>query len=175
MQPQALQFLQAKQNPPKLISRSDDILRAVVGQPGDPEEGRRIFFHHRGPGCYRCHRVDGRGGDAAPELTRIMRQLDGERMLESIITPSKEIAPEFAAWVLTTNDGRTLTGLFTGARDPKEGKFIFVDQQGEVHLFLSGEIKEVSVSKKSLMPDKLLDSLTDQQIRDLFAFLRSLK
>lgn len=175
VQSQAQQLLQAKQNPPKPISRPDDVLRAIVGQPGNPEEGRRVFFNHRGPGCYRCHRVEGRGGTAAPDLTRIMRQLDGERLLESLVAPSKEIAPEFAAWHLTPNDGRTLTGLFTGARDPKTGKFIFVDQQGATHLFASGEIEEVSVSKKSLMPEKLLDPLTDQQIRDLIAFLRSLE
>jgi len=172
MQSHALRILRSGH---KVTARSPGALRAIVSQSGDQENGRRIFFQPKGPGCYRCHRVHGRGGDAAPDLTRIMRQLNEERLLESIVTPSKEISPEFSAWFLTKSDGRILTGLFTGAREPAEGKFIFVDQQGKVHLIGSDEIEEVSVSKKSLMPDKLLDTLTDQDVRDLFSFLRSLK
>ncbi|MBY0396128.1 MAG: hypothetical protein K2X91_06605, partial [Thermoleophilia bacterium] len=43
---------------------------AALKAPGDPEAGARIFFHPKGPGCYRCHQVGGRGGRSGPELTR---------------------------------------------------------------------------------------------------------
>ncbi len=33
-------------------------------RPADPLAGERIFFHPKGPGCYRCHQIDGRGGRA---------------------------------------------------------------------------------------------------------------
>ncbi len=100
-----------------------------------------------------------------------MRQLDEGRLLESILTPSKEVAPEFSASFLTATDGRMLAGRFTGSRDPAKGKFIFVDQQGVVHLIAPDEIEDVTVTTKSLMPDNLLDALTDLEVRDLFSFL----
>jgi putative heme-binding domain-containing protein len=35
------------------------------------------------------------------------------------------------------------------------------------------QIEEMTTAPASLMPEKLLDTLTDQQIRDLFAYLQS--
>ena len=171
----ALRVLDPGRDLTKVTPRSPGAWRSIVSQSGDPENGRRVFFQHNGPGCHRCHRIHGRGGDAAPDLTEMMRQLDEERLLESILTPSKEVAPEFSAWFLATADGRMLAGRFPGSREPAQGKFIFVDQQGVVHLIAPDEIEEVSVSKKSLMPDNLLDALTDLEIRDLFSFLCTLK
>lgn len=42
----------------------------VSGKP-DANAGRRLFFHPQGPGCYKCHVVQGRGGNIGPNLTNI--------------------------------------------------------------------------------------------------------
>src|SRR5262249_55731330 len=40
---------------------------------GDAEAGRRIFFHSRSAGCYKCHTVQGRGGRIGPDLSLVAR------------------------------------------------------------------------------------------------------
>src|SRR5262249_42881547 len=78
---------------------------------GDPVAGERVFFHPRGPRCYACHRIDGRGTAIGPDLSTIGTSLGRERLIESILLPSKEIAPQFTSWQIATRDGRLRTGM----------------------------------------------------------------
>ncbi len=70
-----------------------DTLLAQLNGPADPAAGERVFFHTKGPGCYRCHQVQGRGSRAGPDLTTLPAGIDRRRLIESIVAPSKEIAP----------------------------------------------------------------------------------
>src|SRR5262249_53703819 len=63
--------------------------RKLLAAPGDPVAGERVFFHTSGSRCASCHRVDGRGGAIGPDLSTIGRALSRERLIESILTPSK--------------------------------------------------------------------------------------
>src|SRR5439155_26203952 len=62
---------------------------------GDPAAGRRLFFHSNGAGCFKCHIVDGRGGRVGPDLSRTAGTMTRERLIQSILEPSREIAPQF--------------------------------------------------------------------------------
>ena len=75
-----------------------DAWLARLEGPADPAAGERVFFHSKGPGCFRCHQVDGRGGRAGPDLSTLAGGIDRRRLVESILAPSKEIAPQFVAW-----------------------------------------------------------------------------
>ncbi|MHB1559287.1 MAG: PVC-type heme-binding CxxCH protein, partial [Isosphaeraceae bacterium] len=70
-----------------------DRWQKLLDGPADPAVGERVFFHATGPGCYRCHQVDGRGGRVGPDLSTIASAGDRRRLLESILAPSREIAP----------------------------------------------------------------------------------
>lgn len=65
------------------------------GRDADPAAGRRIFFHPNGAGCFKCHIVDGRGGRVGPDLSRAVGTMNRERLIQSILEPSREIAPQF--------------------------------------------------------------------------------
>ncbi len=81
---------------------------------GDAQAGERVFFHPNGPGCFKCHRADNRGGNVGPDLSFIARSSNRDKLIESILEPSKEIAPMFTAYKVLTRDGKERVGLLLG-------------------------------------------------------------
>ncbi|HEV2972442.1 MAG TPA: PVC-type heme-binding CxxCH protein [Pirellulales bacterium] len=146
----------------------DAWLKALDG-PGDPAAGERIFFHPRAAGCYRCHEMNGRGGQIGPDLTTAARLLGRRKLVESIVDPSKEIAPRFVPWTLVMKDGRTLTGLLVteGPGDLET----YSDNAGKLFTLKPDDIAERNPLHISIMPEGLADALTTQEFRDLLAFL----
>jgi putative heme-binding domain-containing protein len=131
--------------------------------------GERIFFSSRGVACARCHEFQGRGATIGPDLSTIGRSLNRERVIQSIVTPSKEIAPQFTPWVLLLNDGRSVTGTYTGEED--DGTLRIADNQGQIHRIHPRDIEARKPSEESIMPAGLAQQLTAQEWRDLLAFL----
>jgi putative membrane-bound dehydrogenase-like protein len=142
-----------------------------LGGPADPAEGERIFYHPNGPGCFRCHAVDGRGGTAGPDLTTTGQVLDRWRLVESILEPSKEIAPQFVPWSLAKTDGTVSTGLLVD--EAPTGDQVYVDAQGLRFALKPSEIADRRPQNTSIMPADLHRSMTTGEFRDLIAFLQS--
>ena len=140
-----------------------------IDRAGDPAAGERLFFHPRVASCYRCHEYEGRGASVGPALTTFGRGASRERILQSILEPSKEIAPHYVPWILTTVDGRTLTGLYVG--EEVDGTQRFVDAQGKLFKLHPREIEAREAAKQSIMPADFGRTLTDAELRDLAAFL----
>lgn len=136
---------------------------------GDAEAGRKLFFDTKGKAaCAKCHTLGGEGGRIGPPLDRIASRRNAEYIMESIVQPSKDIAPEFEAVIVATNDGRVITGLRVN-----ETNFSIQlrEENGRFHSFLKRDLEEVKVSPKSLMPENLPEVLTVKDLHDLFAFL----
>ncbi len=149
---------------------------ALIGSPesdtqGNAEAGERIFFHARSAGCSRCHQIAGRGARVGPELTATAGTLSRERLIESIVRPSKEIAPQFSAWTIHTTAGKTLVGMLV--KEEATGEQTYSDQKGDLFRFKPGEIESRQAQAVSIMPDGLPQLLTVQEFRDLLAFLQS--
>ena len=137
--------------------------------PADPAAGERVFFHPKGPGCFRCHQVNGRGGRAGPDLSTLAAGMDRRRLVESILTPSKEIAPQFVAWSVARTNGTVFTGILL--EQTPEGSLVFADSQGRLIAVKADEIAERKPQTTSIMPDNLVQTMTLQDFRDLVAFL----
>ncbi len=137
--------------------------------PGDPAAGRRIFFHPAGPGCYRCHVIEGRGHVVGPDLTMIGHSQERRHILESILLPSREIAPLFTYWTIKLKSGRTFDGLLV-RRNGQENE-VWVDGSGQETVFHETDIIERTMRKESLMPSGLVAAMTDQELRDVVAYL----
>jgi putative heme-binding domain-containing protein len=92
--------------------------------------------------------------------------------MESLLEPSKDIAPEFEAVTVATVTGRVITGLRVN-----ETNFSIQihEENGRFHSFLKRELEEIKVLKKSLMPENFAEILTVKELHDLFAFLMSLE
>jgi putative membrane-bound dehydrogenase-like protein len=145
---------------------------ALAGR-GDAAAGERVFFHPRGPRCFSCHRIDGRGAAVGPDLSGIGRALGRDKLIESILTPSKEIAPQFVSWVITTRDGKVRTGVIV--EEGPNSTVTVGDAQGKTEVLRRADIEERHASAVSLMPDNLHERMTRRKFLDLIAFLSERK
>ncbi|MGP0062608.1 MAG: PVC-type heme-binding CxxCH protein [Isosphaeraceae bacterium] len=153
---------------PPAASDLDAWLTRLEG-PADDSAGERVFFHPKGPGCYRCHQVDGRGGRIGPDLSTLATSTDRRRLVESIVAPSREIAPQFVPWSVAKTDGTVFNGILL--EQSPEGALVFADSQGRRIAVRSDEIAERKPQTTSIMPEELVTTMTIQEFRDLLAFL----
>jgi putative heme-binding domain-containing protein len=139
--------------------------------PADVDAGRRIFAHPRLGGCFRCHRVEGRGNEIGPDLSTIGR-VDRRSILESLLQPSNNVAPHYQAWLIETADGKIRTGMLMGTH---LDEYTYLDDKGGQFKVNSRDVVSSQPAATSLMPDGLVNQLTTQEVRDLLAYLCSRK
>jgi putative membrane-bound dehydrogenase-like protein len=130
----------------------------------DPGRGRKLFD----ASCAKCHRLFGTGGQVGPELTGSQRS-NLHYLVENIIDPSAQLADTYRLSILRLEDGRVLMGVVLQKNDQT---LVLQTAEDKVTIPVV-EIEEMQQTTKSLMPEGLLDSLSEQQIRDLFAYLQS--
>lgn len=135
--------------------------------PADAEAGRRVFEHPRLAGCFRCHRVEGRGADIGPDLSLTGRN-ERRSIVDSILRPGALVAPHFQVWRIELVNGQVRTGMLIRTHLDET---IYVDEKGERFQLEASQVAEVNATRGSIMPEGLLDGLTDQEIRDLIAYL----
>ncbi|HVA51503.1 MAG TPA: PVC-type heme-binding CxxCH protein [Pirellulales bacterium] len=143
------------------IRRFSNDLRAGEG---DRAAGKALFTKH----CGICHQLFGEGNHVGPELTKANRG-DRNALLTNIIDPSSVVRKEYASYVLATTGGQVLTGILA-EQDP--ASVTLVDAKNQRTRIVREEIDELEESRVSLMPERLLEPLTPQELRDLFAYLQ---
>lgn len=144
------------------IARMVQVLNAHTG---DRYKGKKLFV----ASCAKCHTLFGLGGKIGPDLTSYKRD-DIDAMLVHIVNPSAEIREGFETYLVVTQDGRTVTGFLVD-RDPQ--LVVLRGADGQNISIAQNQIDEMLPQRKSLMPEGVLKDLTDQQVCDLFAYLRS--
>jgi putative membrane-bound dehydrogenase-like protein len=157
----------AKQAGPR--PRGEAQWRVALAGKGDPLAGERVFFHPRGPRCFACHRVDGRGGQLGPDLSATGRSLSRDKLIESILLPSKEIAPQYTSWLIATRDGKVRTGVIVD--EGPNSTITLGDNQGNLEIIHRLAVTERHAVTTSIMPDNLQDLMTPREFADLLAFL----
>ena len=135
-----------------------------VLQSADPAAGQKLF----GLTCAGCHQLYGAGADLGPELTGAGRQ-NLDYLLGNILFPSEVVAADYRPTTLNLKDGRVLTGIVRS----RTAQALVLAMIGETATISRGDIAAEQVSALSLMPEGLLDGLTDQQAADLMRFLMS--
>ena len=175
----ALAFAEAKLDPPQELKlftsakpkdRQEWMAQLNRGRDADPAAGRRVFFHLNGAGCFKCHIVDGRGGRVGPDLSRPVGNMNRIQLIHSILEPSREIAPQFVSWTFELKDGKVVTGMVV---HENEGKTIVGNAEGQLIEIKTADIETRTPQKISVMPEKLAERMTLQELRDVLAFLDS--
>lgn len=160
---------------PPGLPPSLDGWKRVAATKGDAAAGERLFFHPKGPQCFVCHRVNGRGGIVGPDLSTIGNVLNRDKLVESIVDPSREIAPMFVLWKIRTKKGDIVDGRILDEDPAPTGEILLIDAQGKQTKVKNQEIDDRQASKVSIMPEKLPERMTREDFRDLIEFLSGLK
>ncbi len=137
---------------------------------GNPVRGERWFVEKTG--CAACHSIGGRGGMVGPDLTKIGAIRSGRDLIEALVLPSMTFAQGYDTYSVTLRDGENLRGV--RVRQPDES-FAIRDASGAETRLHANQIQNVERSKVSIMPEGLLSILAREQIRDLLAYLQSLR
>ena len=131
------------------------------------ESGKTAF---REVGCIQCHRLQQEGGGAGPDLTDRAIRLKPAELLESILIPSKKVAPEYATTVIQTVAGNVVEG-----RIERETDSVIVLRAGASFApptaVLKTDIEHRALSKNSIMPAGALNTLEKQEVLDLLAYV----
>jgi putative heme-binding domain-containing protein len=136
---------------------------------GDPQAGRRIFFHQKVGYCSRCHRFDGRGNNVGPDLTKI-GQRGVEWLLTSILQPSRDVAPGFRQWRIELKDGTERIGISLRKGSHSED---YRGADGKEFSVRLADVEARSEIDTSMMPEGLPQTMTAKELRDVLAFLRT--
>lgn len=146
-------------------------LQRVGAAPGkvDLEAGKRLFFHRTRGQCGNCHRHGGRGNVVGPDLSRVGDRGDEAWLLESILNPNQEIAPEYLPRHVVLKDGTTHFGI----RLRSSKSEVIRDLNGQNRSFNRDDIASIEELQVSFMPGGLTLGMTDRELRDLLAFLHS--
>lgn len=132
---------------------------------GDPYDGKKLFLQQ----CGKCHTMFSEGGQVGPDLTSYSRQNVGN-MLMHVVDPNAEIREGFETYAVLTADGQALSGFLA---DQDAQTIVLRGFNGESTTVARDDIESMRATGQSLMPDGLLKELTEDQVRNLFAYLRS--
>jgi len=139
----------------------------LLSMKGDATNGAALFADKRNQ-CINCHRVGKTGGQIGPALDDVGKRLKPGEVIGSMLDPSQKIDPKFAAWTALTIDGKVHSGLLMSRT---EAAITLRTVRNEDVVIPKTDLEELIQQTVSLMPDRLLNDLTDQQIADLLAFL----
>ncbi len=146
-------------------SRIRSVAGIVRSGKGDFANGRLLFQKH----CANCHVLFGEGTKLGPDLTAADRK-NLDLLLTHVIDPSAMIRPEYVSHLVQTNDGQVLTGLVVEATP---AAITLVNEKNEKTVLARASIDVLKPIATSLMPEKLLDPLENQELRDLLHYVQS--
>ncbi|MEY3458636.1 MAG: hypothetical protein RL215_1793, partial [Planctomycetota bacterium] len=126
------------------------------------EHGAEIFRQS----CASCHKLYGEGKTIGPDLTGANRS-NLEYLLLNLIDPSAVVPRQFTTSVIALRDGRILTGVIVSSTE----QTLAIQTDKEQITVARSDVEETRDTGKSLMPDGMLDKLTEEQVRDLFGFM----
>lgn len=138
---------------------------------GDSANGKEIVTNHLGANCLACHTVESKeGSQVGPILKTIGGQRTRIELLESLVNPVAKIVPGYGLVSISLKDGSNIAGGLA-----KEDKTTITLRLAD------GKDKQISRAQitmqtppVSMMPP-MLGILTPREIRDVVAYLGSLK
>ena len=141
--------------------------RSIIAQPGKAEHGSAIFT----ASCAVCHRVKGEGGQVGPDLSGA-GAMGEEALLRNILTPNAQLESGYYRHDIELKNGDLLSGFLV----KEDAESVTLRPVGsEDRRIPRNEVTKRAVSRRSLMPEGLLDGMQPQEVSDLFAYLRTLK
>jgi putative membrane-bound dehydrogenase-like protein len=147
-----------------LKAKYKDTLTPEFNKKADRGNGRHVFKKT----CAVCHRLFDDGGNIGPELTGAQRS-NLDYVLGKVVDPSAVVATEYQVTKITLKSGRIVSGIVKQEND----KVVTVQTENEQLRIPVDEIDERDKTRISMMPEGLFEKLSNEQVRDLIAYLAS--
>ena len=139
---------------------------------GDAKIGRKLVYEMGVGQCIICHKVEGKGGIVAPDLSNIasLKRTNTKYLLESILAPSAFVVPGFGNISVVLKTGDTVVGSLV-----KEDKALLTLKlaDGTQKMIKTTDVKSKTPPISSMPPMGLI--LKKHEIRDIIAYLETLK
>ena len=140
---------------------------AMADKAGDLTRGRTLFTAI----CQQCHSVGGQGGQVGPVLNGA-GALGVEALLRNLLTPSAAMEPGYRLFRVELKEGDVLDGILVS----QDANAIILRRPNiEDTRIAQADVRKAVFTKRSMMPDGLLETLPPEQVTDLFAYLKTLK
>lgn len=148
-----------------------DLLVTMKDYKGDRGRGRQIYLE---ASCFACHGGvnEASGAVFGPALAGATKRLNASELADALVYPSRQVAERFKAQEVHTHDGRTLSGFLT---EQSENFVAITDLQNQVTRLPRGAVKEIKAQETSLMPAKLLNRFSREDMAHLMTFLHHMK
>jgi putative heme-binding domain-containing protein len=144
-------------------------LAAAASRQGNPVQGERLF-RLKELQCFSCHAIAGAGGKVGPDLSSIGASAPVDYLVESLLIPNKAVKEGYHAQRIVTADDKVYLGIPVRQA---EGRLFLRTPEDKILSIPSADILERTPAP-SLMPEGLVDSLSQQELIDLVAFLAQL-
>jgi cytochrome c oxidase cbb3-type subunit III len=140
----------------------------TVASTGDARNGEQIFRTN----CSSCHRVNGRGGQLGPDLSRIGSGRPRAGLMGKLRGSSDFIRPGFEPVTIVTREGGRIRGI---KKNEDEFSIQIMDTRERLQGYVKANLTEVTIEKQSLMPVYGPDRLNDRDLDDLLQYLTGLR
>jgi putative heme-binding domain-containing protein len=122
--------------------------------------------------CAQCHRFNGDGGGSGPDISGVGMRFQPADLLEAIVLPSKIISDQYQATEIITKKKQVYVGTI---QEENEEKVVVRSSplSPATETVPKKEIADRHPSKVSIMPQGLIDVLSEDEVLDLLAYLRS--
>jgi putative membrane-bound dehydrogenase-like protein len=148
----------------ELIAKHKAALKPAKLKNADLSNGRRLFAKT----CQSCHTLFGEGQKVGPDITGSNRA-NLDYILENLLDPSAIVGKDYRATVIATKDGRVVSGLVQKETDSA----VTLRTINDTIVIANSDIDERKLSELSIMPDRQLETLSADEVRDLIAYLAS--
>lgn len=146
-------------------------LLPMVGKGRDFARGQAAFAAAQ---CILCHRYGDQGGAAGPDLTNVATRFKRQDLLESMTEPSKVVSEQYQMTVFTMKDGSVMAGRISQENDDTIVVMTNPFDPSATTALHKPDVAARERSKVSLMPPGLLNTLNEEEILDLMAYLESM-
>jgi putative heme-binding domain-containing protein len=122
--------------------------------------------------CIKCHRFNGEGGASGPDITGAGKRFQPADLLEAIVLPSKVISDQYQAIEIITRKKQVVVGTVQEEND-RQIVIRSSPLSTETETVKKDQIAQRRASKISVMPEGLIDVLTEDEVLDLLAYVRA--
>lgn len=154
----------ASEDKKELTARYKSLLTREFVAQADLSKGRGLFAKN----CASCHRLFEEGGKMGPELTGSQRT-NIDYVLENALDPSAVVPREYKVTTFLLDTGRVVQGVVLS----ETTQAATVQTPNEVLIIPLSSIEERKASPLSMMPEGILQRLSDEEVRDLVGYLAS--